>query len=260
MTSRPLPHAGGPVLRYRVFLPTSTRASTPLVVVHGEGRQSVRIFRSFLPAAMRAGIPLIAPRFSRVMHADYQVLAGARGPWAAADAFEAVLADAALRHDLNTGTVDLLGFSGGAQFAHRYAMVSPERIRRLVLAAPGWYTYLLDDVQFPRGVAVPADAQRRSDVAGFLRTPTLVVVGEHDTHSAGALRHSHWLDAVQGPDRLTRAQRWTDHVDLEARRRGVGRRPDFALLPSTAHNQREAVDRGGLADLAVAHLAQEDHR
>ena len=41
---------------------------------------------------------------------------------------------------IDTRRINLFGFSGGAQFAHRYAMAHPGSVNALVLTAPGWFT------------------------------------------------------------------------------------------------------------------------
>lgn len=120
-----------------------------MVVVHGNGRNGGRAFRTFLPAAMDARVPLLVPTFSRDRFPRYQVLGGASGPLAAARALLATLDDAA-DLGLAVGQVDLVGYSGGAQFVHRFAMLEPARVRRAVVVAAGWYTYLDPDRPFPQ--------------------------------------------------------------------------------------------------------------
>ena len=247
----------GPV-NYRVFRPGTATSTPPLVLVHGHGRSAGRLFRAFLPMAMQAGIPLIAPHFPSHTHPRYQQLCGPSGPWGAADDLLAVLSDAASMHVMETSSVDLLGFSGGAQFAHRFSLVAPSRIRRLVLVAAGWYTYLDRATAFPRGIAVDEGAQYLPDPHRFLSIPTHVAVGEEDTHTGGALRHDRRLDLQQGMDRQTRALRWMDHLEEQARDLHTPQRLTFSLLPNTAHSLSSAVKRGGLVELTANHLLMED--
>ena len=65
------------------------------------------------------------------------------------------------------GRVDLVGFSGGAQFAHRFAMLYPGCVRRVVVAAAGWYTYIDPSRPFPLAAApaTPAAAARSRPTA-----------------------------------------------------------------------------------------------
>ncbi|MGQ0574046.1 MAG: hypothetical protein ACT4RN_07550 [Pseudonocardia sp.] len=238
----------GPALTYRSFVPRTPGRSAPLVLLHGRGRAATRLFRAFLPAAVARDVALIVPTFPADRFAAYQRLAGADGPLAAAAALVAALDDVRDHFGITTDVVDLLGFSAGAQFAHRFAMVEPARVRRAVVVAAGWYTYLDEHRPFPTGVGghVPVD------VEGFLRVPVHVLVGERDVHRDAGLRTGSSLDRRQGPHRLARALRWMDHVDEVARVRGVPSRVSFDLLADCGHGLGDAVRRGGL----VAHAAE----
>lgn len=230
---------------YRAFVPRDAEPHTPLVLVHGRSRSPGRMFRAFLPAAMAHGIPLIAPHFSRDGFPGYQSLAGVAGPLAAQDALVAALRDAQDTLGLATDSVDLMGFSGGAQFAHRFALRTPTSVRRLVVAAAGWYTYLDPRHEFPRGTGATAELAA-VDPRGLLGLPLLLLVGEHDTERDADLRTSGWLDRRQGPHRVERALRWMDHLETVARRHGLQSQAHFDLLPATGHSFRQAVQHGGL--------------
>jgi pimeloyl-ACP methyl ester carboxylesterase len=250
----PLTERVGPRLAYHAFVPAEATV-TPLVLVHGSSRRAVRMFRAFLPMALRLNVPLLAPAFSTERFRGYQSLAGADGPLAAKDALLNALQDAWTSLQLPAGPVDLLGFSGGAQFAHRFAMICPEQVHRAVVVSAGWYTGLSASRPFPDGSgASPRSAGRPIDVEGFLRLPLQVMVGASDVQRDGALRTGRVIDRRQGPDRLTRALRWTDHLEEEARTRGIPSALSFDLLPDTAHSFPAAVRRGGLVERAFAFL------
>ena len=128
------------------------------MLVHGRGRAAARQFRAFLPMAIARGVALIAPTFPAQRFSGYQYLAGTDGPLCARDALLGTLDDAWQHLGVGTDEVDLVGFSGGAQFAHRFAMSAPGRVRRAVVAAAGWYTYLDEDRPFPRGAGAAPPA------------------------------------------------------------------------------------------------------
>ena len=164
-------------------------------------------------------------------------------------AFVATLDDAASHLQLPTERIDLFGFSGGAQFVHRFAMLAPAPVRRAVVASAGWYTYLDQDRPFPRGVA-PGERSggRPVDVDAFLRIPMHVLVGERDVEQDLGLRTGKAIDRRQGPNRLARALRWMDHLEEAARARGLPPRVSFDLLTDTGHSFSDAAERGGLVD------------
>jgi pimeloyl-ACP methyl ester carboxylesterase len=227
----------------------------PLILLHGTGRGSNRQFRAFLPSAIAYGVPLIAPVFPAESFAGYQSLAGARGPRAAMTAFEATLDDVSTHLDVPTDRVDLLGFSGGAQFVHRFAMLAPARVQRAVVVAAGWYTYLLDGRPFPHGAGPSEHSGGRAvDVEAFLRIPMHVLVGERDVERDDSLRTGQSIDRRQGRDRLTRALRWMDHLEEAAHRRGLPPVVSFDLLTDTGHSFSDAVNRGCLLERTFTFL------
>jgi len=245
----------GPPLSYHAFVPPEGWHRRPLVIVHGAGRGGTRQFRSFLPTAIACGTPLIAPIFPAARFPGYQSLAGADGPLSALAAFVDTLDDAHRHLRLQTDRVDLLGFSGGAQFVHRFAMLSPRRVRRAVVVSAGWYTYIDAHRHFPRGTAPsPRSGGRSVDTNAFLSIPLHVLVGEQDVNRDVHLRISDTIDRRQGPDRLRRALRWLDHLEGVAEVCGVPSQVTFDLLPDTGHSFSEAVDRGGLVPRVFAFL------
>ncbi len=243
-----------PPLRYRVFIPTEPPRARPLVVVHGAGRGAASVFHAVLPSCMAAGRPLIAPTFSEDNYSGYQWLGGAPGPLSAAHALTRAVAQTAETFGLAEGKFDLLGSSGGGQFAHRYAMLNPSSVAQLVVIAAGWYTYL-EDLPFPTGIrASKRSAGAEVDVNAFLAIPTLVMVGERDQARDGSLRTGPSVDRRQGPNRLARALRWIDHLEEESRARGLETRAWFDVLPGVGHSFTDAVTAGGLVERAVAFL------
>jgi pimeloyl-ACP methyl ester carboxylesterase len=200
-----------------------------------------------LPAAIQYGFPLIAPTFSAVAFPGYQRLSGADGPMAAANAFRLMLSDVAAEFGFDTAEVDLVGFSGGAQFAHRFAMVDPGRVRRMVLASSGWFTLLDPARPFPEGIAASATLNGATvAIDRFLSVPMHLLVGERDVSRDEKLRSNGSLDRRQGRHRLARALHWIDHLEAVAGANGLPSEITFDLLPETRHSFREAVEKGGL--------------
>jgi pimeloyl-ACP methyl ester carboxylesterase len=239
----------GPPLSYRAFVPARTSDGPPLVLVHGNSRGSARQFRAFLPTAIAREVAVIAPTFPPDRFQGYQSLQGSDGPLAAQAALLGTLDDAWSHLGVATNVVDLVGFSGGAQFVHRFAILTPGRVRRAVVAAAGWYTYLDEGRPFPLGVG-PGEhsGDLAIDVEAFLRTPVHVLVGERDVERDGGLRTGASIDRRQGRDRLSRALRWIDHLEEAAQTRDLPPRVSFDLLVGTGHSFAEAVERGGLVE------------
>jgi dienelactone hydrolase len=238
-----------PDFQYLARVPASPDPARVLVAVHGISRNAPFIVRALAEAAEAHSYTILAPVFSQRTYGDYQRL-GREGRGARADlAFHQMLADA--RDWLGVGRrIDLFGFSGGAQFAHRLVYANPGLARSLVLAAAGWYTAPDPGEKFPYGTARTRRLPGlRFNARGLAETPTLILVGEVDSERDEALRRSARIDRTQGRDRIARA-RWFRR-ELERLRPAVA--PRFELLPNTSHDFGEAVSRGALVPKIFDH-------
>ncbi|MEE4162188.1 MAG: hypothetical protein V2I25_06730 [Woeseiaceae bacterium] len=236
-----------PGLVYLVRRPKRPDPDKVLVAVHGISRQASYIIQALSEPADRFGYTLVAPIFDYRNYSDYQRL-GRRGRGERADlALVSVVEDMADR--LGTARdFHLFGFSGGAQFAHRFVYAWPGKAKSVILASAGWYTPPDPRVRFPYGTkktrkleALTFDGRHLAD------TPTLVVVGEADTRRDPALRQTDRVNSTQGRHRVARAK-WF-HGQL--RRLAAGQpspvEHEFALLPDAGHDFGEAIHQGGLA-------------
>lgn len=174
---RELPGGG-----WRYVLRKACRPGAPLLIAaHGSDRD----LRGLLDGLdFGEEVSLLLPYFpERVEGADvaddYKFLRGGSEDYLAL--MDTILDDA-LRH---LGQVPralwLFGFSGGAQFAQRYALVRAGRLDGLILAAPGGVTLLRDDVAWWPGLkGAEAALGEALDLAGLARLPTAILIGAED--------------------------------------------------------------------------------
>lgn len=254
------PHGSGgqrvaeQALDYHLFLPSGRRRGPLLVLVHGVSTRPATLIELMASEAAERRTALMTPDFHDEEFDNYQRLGSAREPLESARALVAALGEAAGRIGAAPGPVDLMGFSGGAQFVHRFALFFPHLVRRLVIAAPGWFTMIDDGQPYPYGTAPsPVSEGLKPETAAFLRLPKLVAVGADDTERDAQLRTGR-VDR-QGRNRLERARNWVAHANAEAAKRGLGRNARLEVLPRTAHSVAQAVRRGGLAEKMFDFLA-----
>jgi pimeloyl-ACP methyl ester carboxylesterase len=228
--------------------------AVPLIAVHGVLRDARGQALGFAEAAAALGRPVIAPLFDEELYPRYQrVVLGRR----ADTALLALLDELEGSGQINTRRVDLFGYSGGAQFAHRFALLYPHRIRRLTLAAAGWYTFP-DQAPYPYGLAPPARPTTawgphiEANLERFLRLPIRVCVGELDNQRDELTRSEAELDCQQGPDRLSRAGNWINAVRRAGWARGVVTDIRLHELPDCGHDFRTCIRQGGLAGITLS--------
>ncbi|MFO1402364.1 MAG: alpha/beta hydrolase [Steroidobacteraceae bacterium] len=249
--------------RYYVYAPPGVRADRPpLVSVHGISRNAREHALLLAPLARRLRCLLIAPLFPAAHWRGYQrLLAGAHGR-SPLEYVDAVLADAARDYALETARCHLLGFSGGAQFAHRYALLRAPRIASLALSAAGWYTLPDPGLAWPIGIAgdLPGiDAAGHAaldELRAWLALPMLVSVGSRDGDDRN-VRHDAALDAAQGATRCERAARFVAAVRTAALARSLSPRVELCILGGARHDFADVMRRGLAARLLDWYLHED---
>lgn len=237
-------------LRYYLYLPRDPRPDLPLfVAVHGISINARAQARLFAPWAEAMGAVLVAPQFDPEIFGDYQRL-GRPGLGERADlAFNAMLTDIEGQLQRAAAPACLFGFSGGAQFVHRYTMAWPERVHRQVLVAPGWFTFPDRRQRYPWGIARLDGLQDlKLDPRRFLRVPVRVMVGEKDRLRDASLRQSGRVDRRQGQTRIERARRWVAAMRREAWALGLETPIEFMLLEGCRHDFEQCMRTGGLGE------------
>jgi len=250
--------ATGPAgpLAARVLIPdTAAAGRAPLVALHGIARDACEIARGFAPEAARTGRTVIVPHFAEDRWPVFQRIPRRARPDRALLALLAALREAGLIDD---APVDIFGFSGGAQLAHRFAMLYPEAAGRLHLGAAGWYTLPDTGLAYPVGLG----PDRRGDdswgrrmasgLAAFLDRRFDIHVGALDTGQDPSLRRAPLLDAAQGTNRLARARRYAAAIAERQRAAGLQERAEVHVLPDCGHDFGDCA-RHGLAARVAAH-------
>lgn len=206
-------------LTYFLFQPSGgVRDGRVLVTVHGISRNAREHVELFATLAEQNGSAIIAPLFPLADFPRYQRLGTSAHEDRADLAFDQILKDAAENLGVDPFPLRLFGFSGGGQFSHRYGLLYPDRISRMVLGAPGWYTFPDTDEKFPFGLRSGSDWPKlRFSPQKFLSLPTLVMVGEADNIRDEDLNRTRRIDSRQGADRFERGQRWVQVMNAHAR-------------------------------------------
>ena len=247
----PRPHSD----RYYLYMPRQWLPERTVVAVHGISRGAREQVSELMRAAQAHRAMVVAPLFDQDRFGDYQRL-GRRGIGERADrALQRVLADVETAVATALTPFSVFGYSGGGQFAHRYALAHPAHVRRAVIAAAGWFTLPDESQPFPKGTGPTSRlADLQFDLDGLLRIPTLVVASRNDTNRDPALRRRKQLDKSQGRNRLERAQRWVRAMRRAARARGIEPVYRFRSLAHSDHDFVTAVRRDNLDELIFNYL------
>ena len=239
-----------PAQDYLLYVPESAGRGAPvLVAVHGVSRNAHEQAVVFSTLCDARGAVLLVPVFTKDQHRDYQRL-GRKGRGPRVDLLlHRYLSEVALLSGADVTQIRLFGFSGGAQFAHRYLMAHPHRVARAVVAASGWYTFPDRARRYPYGIRVNRSLDGvHFSPEQFLRVPVEVLVGNRDMGSTN-LRSSPPLDEQQGTNRVERARRWVAAMRAAASAYGLRRRVSLTEVPDIDHSFTAFCERGALVDL-----------
>jgi pimeloyl-ACP methyl ester carboxylesterase len=224
-------------LDYFAYVPTQgQRNDRVFISVHGISRNAEQHLSGFAALAEIYGAVMLAPLFPLASYPAYQRLGTAVHQQRADQAFDQMMQDASGWLGISPMPMHVFGFSGGGQFTHRYAMFYPGRVARMVLGAPGWYTFPDPDRQYPYGLRSAEDwPHLKFSPSKFLKIPSMVLVGEEDDLRDEDLNKSRHIDAFQGLNRVERGERWVNAMRALARAYNVPADFRFEHVPNANH-------------------------
>lgn len=229
--------------------PSAPTTAPPVVVVHGINRDVEKMAQILVPRAQAMGRTLVLPHFSKTLWPRYQrAVCNKRADWALLALMKALRAEGQIAQ----GRFDLSGFSGGAQFAHRFAWLYPDMVDRLCVTAPGWWTFPDMGAAWPLGMGSAGSDNRpetfwlEANLRRFLNRRILVCVGADDITRDPNLRQGDDIDAQQGPNRVHRARRWHAMAEAQAKAQGIDPAISLRVLEGCGHSFADCVAEGGL--------------
>jgi pimeloyl-ACP methyl ester carboxylesterase len=227
--------------------------------MHGISRNAGAHARALAALADELGLVLVAPHFSRSRFPDYQRMGRPRrlGAGGRADHMLLRIVHAArAEFGLPAQPFLLVGHSGGAQFALRFALVHAAQVAGYALSAPGSYCWPDMAQRFPLGAAPNrAFPDLHPSLEALLRRPGLVLVGARDVERDDTLRQGQRIDAQQGHTRIERAQRWVAAMRQCATERGMAAAVTLHTVAGCGHDFSELARSPAWRDTLQQHLA-----
>lgn len=234
-------------LSYHLFLPNKLSANSKIMVcVHGISRNNEEQVKAFSTRANQHDYIIIAPYYSKKNYHGYQRLEVGAAGYTPAEALHLILGDVQEKYAVNTDKFTLFGYSGGAQFAHRYALFYPHRINRLVICAAGWFTFPDENENYPYGLkhSPPHLPDIQDNLTSFLRLPITALVGEFDSINDDGLNRKKRINRQQGYHRLDRAKRWLNALQNRCTEMELESDMRFITIRACGHSF-EACERLG---------------
>lgn len=233
---------------YSIYLPSSLAndASRPrqiLVLVHGTDRRPEQLRDMYLPLAEELGCILLAPFFPAALTDDEETHNYIFLRYRDISFDEILLSmveETKERFEVNEEKFWLAGFSGGAQFANRFAYLHASRLAGVSIAAPGMITSLDAGQQWFAGIGDVEEKMGQSvDWAGMRNLTVHVAVGANDIRSEVTIDQSSPLYCRgindSGNNRVERAKKLHDLL-IEA-----GIRSQFDLVANADHHPADLM-------------------
>ena len=247
-----------PRFAYCAYVPTSADTDRPRalsMVVHGSTRVADQYRDAFVGYAEETGSVVLAPLFPcGVLGPDdtesykFAVRDGVRFDLALLDMVEEARARWGDR--IAPGRFCLFGYSGGGQFAHRFAYMHPGSLKALSIGAPGKVTLPQEDLPWWKGLGgLEALIGHKPDLAALRNVPIQLVVGDRDISEESVLTRpgsQHWMEGINEAGRNRVALIDT----LYDRYQAAGCQVEKAIVPDIAH------DGFGVVPAASAFLAR----
>ena len=203
------------------YLPEKIDNNTKIFfVIHGNTRNADDYLKTWIKLTKEKNIAIFAPHFKRTSFISFNTLqmSTSNGKIRANidlylnnsidNLFEYIKSKFKISDEL----YDIYGHSAGAQFVHRYLLMSDNpMVDKAVAANAGWYTFL-NGANFPYGVKNPPVSLRDSNVKKFLSTDLHILIGTNDIDVNSSINKSDGAQK-QGINRLQRAKNFFKYTE-----------------------------------------------
>lgn len=236
-----------PRFSYGLYVPACwdwDGAADVVVSIHGTHRSAQLDRECWVAFAETHGVVIVTPLFPAALDSPdiidgYKVLRS--GDTHFDLALLDMLAEIAVRWNLDVSTFHLVGHSGGGQFVHRFLLIHPGRLVSAAVSAPGRITTIDPEAPWPAGTRdVPEIFGREVDIAAMADVRVLLTAGEFDVETDQ-------LDAVA--DRST-SPHGSDHVErgrvarlesllMNLQRNGID--ADYRIVTGAGHSDHPTI-------------------
>ena len=214
-----------------------------LFIIHGNSRNADGYIEVWASLANNKNVILIAPEFIKSTFPNYNTL-------------QMSSSSGKIKSDTNlylNGSIDLLfnfyrnkfnvktdqymiyGHSGGAQFVHRYLLMSDmPKIKKAVAANAGWYTFL-GGWKVPYGIKEPPSKLSSDNLRRFLKMKLSVFIGSKDTEITSSVNQSKGANK-QGANRFQRANNFFISSSNVAKKHNLEFNWDYKIIKGVGHS------------------------
>ena len=226
--------------------PNAINEDTEVIfVIHGNSRNADDYLSAWIPLVQNKNVIIAAPNFDKKNFRYFFLLESAESNGTINERSDSYINKSISlffnyfksRFALNANTYKMFGHSAGAQFTHRYMLLSnDQRISDTVIANAGWYTFLNGE-QYPYGIKDTPIEISSSHIRWFMSNKTSLLIGSIDTNlnkvnsSAGAQK--------QGITRVDRADNYFKSLIDIADKKEIPFRWSYKVINDVGHDYQK---------------------
>lgn len=214
---------GRPSQRYATYIPDGVQVGAPMMVcVHGVSHNVESQLYGFAPWADRFGIVLVAPLFDTLYFVKQQCLVKELFARRADDVLDAIVGEVGKQVRSVSDRLHLFGYSGGAQFVQRYAMLYPRKVDSFAAVSANSYIFPDETIAYPLGTRATAQIPEYAFMPKeYLQVPGTVFVDDGEASQEITHNSSPELIVRQGVNRAERGRRWVAAMNEQAESYGL---------------------------------------
>ena len=218
-----------------------------IFVIHGNSRNAEDYLSAWIPHVINKNVIVAAPQFRKIDFRYFFLLEMAESSGDVnRNKNEYINNSISLffnfiksKFSLTTETYKMFGHSAGAQFTHRYMLLSMDnRISNTVIANAGWYTFITDD-EFPYGINNSPINISNKQIEWFMSKKANLLIGSDDIDFKSV--NSSKGANLQGLSRVDRAANYFDSLIMNAESRGYALRWNYKVLERVDHDFKKVT-------------------
>ncbi len=218
-----------------------------IFVIHGNSRNAEDYLSVWIPHVINKNVIVAAPQFRKKDFRYFFLLEMAESSGKVnSNKNEYINNSISLffnylksKFSLSTETYSMFGHSAGAQFTHRYMLLSMDnRISNTVIANAGWYTFITGD-EFPYGINNSPINISNEQIKWFMSKRANLLIGSDDIgfKSVNSSKGAN----LQGLTRVDRAANYFDSLIMNAESRGYALRWNYRVLERVDHDFKKVT-------------------
>ena len=225
-------------------MPSETDNDTKILfVIHGNSRNADNYLKTWVDLAENKNIAIFAPHFKRTSFISFNTLQMSTSSGrirtdtnlylhnSIDDLFKFIKSKFTLSQEF----YDIYGHSAGAQFVHRYLLMSDNpKVNIAIAANAGWYTFL-DGSNFPYGLSNPPINLNSTNIREFLKKDFHVLIGSADTDITSSVNQSKGANN-QGLNRFQRASNFFNYTERIVEQNNLEFNWSFQIVKGVDHS------------------------